>query len=118
MTASAITSYLSALAVVALVLFGLLYAVRFLNRSRLVSSSGKRLITVVESTFLAQNTTLHVVKVADRYYLVGGGMGHLSLVGEVPAEAVDPWLAQQRQGFLAQREGMAALLSRLRGEKK
>ena len=35
-----------------------------LNRSRIVAASGRRLVTVVESTALAQNMTVHVVKVA------------------------------------------------------
>ncbi len=118
MTGSSVYQYVYALAVVGVILLGMVYAVRFLNRSRIVASSGKRLITIVESTFLAQNTTLHVVKVADRYYLVGGGMGHLSLVGEVPADAVDPWLEQQRAALATQRAGIAALLARVRGSRR
>jgi flagellar biogenesis protein FliO len=118
MTAGVIGTYLYALAVVAVILLGMVYVVRLLNRQRIVTSSGKRLITVVESQFLAQNTTLHVVKVADRYYLVGGGMGHVSLVGEVPADSVGPWLEQQRTQLDLQRASVMGLIARVRGDRK
>lgn len=109
-----IGQYILALLVVALMLFGLYSVVRALGRGRLVTSTDRRLVTVVESTFLAQNTTLHVVKVGERYYLVGGGGGHVSNLAEVPADQVEPWLSQQRNLFNAQTQTIAGFLKQLR----
>jgi flagellar biogenesis protein FliO len=106
--------YILALLVVALMLFRLYSVVRALGRGRLVSSTDRRLITVVESTFLAQNTTLHVVKAGERYYLIGGGSGHVSNLAEVPAEQVEPWLREQRNLFAAQTQSISGFLKQLR----
>ena len=109
--------YILALVVVALMLFGLYTVVRALGRGRLVTSTDRRLVTVIESTFLAQNTTLHVVKVGERYYLLGGGSGHVSTLAEVPAEQVDPWLREQRSLFAQQTQSIAGFLKQLRSPK-
>ena len=106
--------YILALLVVGLMLFGLYTVVRALGRGRLVASSDKRLITVVESTFLAQNTTLHVVKAASHYYLVGGGSGHVSTLAELPAEQVEPWMREQRNLFDAQTKTITGFLKQLK----
>lgn len=106
--------YILALLVVGLMLFGLYTVVRALGRGRLVASSDKRLITVVESTFLAQNTTLHVVKAAGRYYLVGGGSGHVATLAELPAEQVEPWMLEQRNLFDAQTKTITGFLKQLK----
>jgi flagellar biogenesis protein FliO len=106
--------YILALLVVALMLFGLYTVVRALGRGRLVTSTDRRLVTVVESTFLAQNTTLHVVKVGERYYLIGGGSGRVNTLAEVPAEQIEPWLHEQRTLFTAQTETITGFLKRLR----
>jgi flagellar biogenesis protein FliO len=107
-------NYILALLVVALMLFGLYTVVRALGRGRLVTSTDRRLVTVVESTFLAQNTTLHVVKVGERYYLIGGGSGHVNTLAEVPAEQVDPWLSEQRTIFAQQTQSITGFLKQLR----
>ena len=109
-----IGQYILALLVVALMLFGLYTVVRALGRGRLVASSDRRLVTVVESTFLAQNTTLHVVKAGDRYYLIGGGSGHVSTLAEVPAEQAEPWMHQQRNLFETQTQTVTGFLKQLR----
>jgi flagellar biogenesis protein FliO len=106
--------YILALLVVALMLFGLYTVVRALGRGRLVTSTDKRLVTVVESTFLAQNTTLHVVKAGERYYLLGGGSGHVTTLAEMPAEQVEPWLREQRNLFDAQTQTITGFLKQLR----
>lgn len=106
--------YLFALLVVGLMLGGLWIVVRALGRGRLVTSAGKRLVTVVESTFLSQNTTLHVVKVASRFYLVGGGSGHVETLAEVPKEEVEPWLAEQRALFTQQTQSLGGVIDLLR----
>lgn len=107
-------NYILALLVVALMLFGLYTVVRALGRGRLVTSTDRRLVTVVESTFLAQNTTLHVVKAGGRYYLIGGGSGHVNTLAEVPAEEVEPWLREQRNLFAQQTQSLTGFLKQLR----
>ncbi len=106
--------YILALLVVALMLFGLYTVVRALGRGRLVTSTDRRLVTIVESTFLAQNTTLHVVKVGERYYLIGGGSGRVNTLAEVPSEQVEPWIRDQRTLFAQQTQTIAGFLKQLR----
>jgi flagellar biogenesis protein FliO len=88
--------------------------VRFLNRGRIVAATGKRLVTVVESTYLAQNTTVHVVKVADRYYLVGGGSAGVTHIADLPSDAVDPYIETQRKALGEQRDAVLRLMQRFR----
>ncbi len=90
-SASFIGHYLFALLVIALLLFGLRSMVRRFARWRLIAQADKRIVTVVESTFVAPSTTLHIVKIADKYYALGGGSGRLVLLCEIPASAVTPW---------------------------
>ncbi len=93
---------------------GLSYAVRALNRGRLVSASGKRLVSVVESTALSQHTTVHVVKVGDRYYLIGGGSAGVTHIADVPSDVVDPYIETQRKALGEQRDAVLRLLQRFR----
>jgi flagellar biogenesis protein FliO len=95
-------------------LLGLTYAVRTINRGRIVASTGRRLVSVVESTVLAQNVTLHVVKVADRYYLVGGGSAGVTQIADVPADAVEPYIETQRKALGEQRAAVLRLLQSFR----
>jgi flagellar biogenesis protein FliO len=105
---------IQALAIVGLLLLTFWWIARTLGRGRLIVSADKRLITVIESAFLSHNTTLHVVKIGDKYFAVGGGAGHLSLLGEIPAESVVPWIEAHRRALDAQTASISALLSRLR----
>ncbi len=107
-----------AFGVVALLLFGLWWVVRTLGRGRMIATADRRLTSVIESTFLSQNTTIHVVKVADRYYLVGGGSGHLSLLGEVPAETVTAWIETQRRSLVTDRDTLVAFLQRFKNPRE
>jgi flagellar biogenesis protein FliO len=111
---SIVFTYVWALALVALLLLGMTYGVRLLNRGRIVAASGKRLVTVVESTFLAQNVTLHVVKVGDRYYLVGGGSAGVTHIADVDADVVEPYIEAQRKALGDQREAVVRLMQRFR----
>lgn len=101
-----------AFALVALLLVALTYGVRTLSRGRLLAASGRRLVTVVESTFLAQNVTVHVVKVGERFYLVGGGAAGVTKIDEIPAELVTPWLEDQKRQLGEQREAVMRLMGR------
>ena len=87
---------------------------RQLNRGRIVSATSKKLVSVVESTFLSQNTTVHVVKVADRYFLVGGGSGGVTHIADIPADVVDPYIETQRKALGEQRDAMLRLMQRFR----
>jgi len=95
-------------------LVGLTYVVRMLNRSRIVAATGRRLVTVVESTALAQNMTVHVVKVGDRYYLIGGGSAGVTHIADVPSDAVDPYIETQRKALGEHRDAVLRLLQRFR----
>jgi len=103
-----------AFAVVALLLLAMTYAVRLLQRGRIVASTGKRLVSVVESTFVAQNVTLHVVKVGDRYYLVGGGSAGVTHIADVDAAVVEPYIETQRKALGEHRDAVLRLLQRFR----
>jgi flagellar biogenesis protein FliO len=95
-------------------LLAMYYVVRGLSRGRLVLSTQRKLLTVVESTQLAQHVTMHVVKIANRYYLVGGGQSGITLIDEVPADVVEPWIDAQRLALGNQREAVLNFFSRVR----
>lgn len=103
-----------ALALITVLLFGMAYVARSLQRGRLVLGAAKRLVTTVESTPLAQNVAVHVVKVSDRYYLVGGGSAGVALLAELPREEIEPYIAEQRRALENQRSAVLRLLSRFR----
>ena len=89
-------NYIVALVVVALMLGGLYAVVRGLARGRVLLSTSKRIVTVVESTALSQRSAVHVVKVGKKYYLIGASEGHVSTLGELDNDELDAWLAEQR----------------------
>jgi flagellar biogenesis protein FliO len=103
-----------ALALVVLLLFAMAYIARALQRGRVVMTSGRRLVSTIESTGLAQNVAVHVVKVGERYYLVGGGTAGVSLLAELPREEVEPYLNAQRQTFDNQRDALVRLFGRFK----
>jgi flagellar biogenesis protein FliO len=103
-----------AFALVALLLAALTYVVRMLSRGRLVVAANRKLVTVVESTFIAQNVTLHVVKVGERFYLLGGGSAGLTKIDEVPAELAQGWLDEQKRSLGTQRDAVVKLFNRFR----
>ena len=106
--------YAWVLAVVALVLVGLTYAVRTLNRGRIVTGTDRRLVTVVESAAVSQHSAVHVIKVGDRYYLIGGGSAGVTHIADLPAEVVDPYIETQRKALGEQRDAVLRLLQRFR----
>ena len=103
---------ITALALVALLLYGMFWALRLLSQGRLAALGRSRLAVVVESTFLSQNTAVHVVKVARRYYLVGASNGHVALITELPADEVEPVIESQRQAVTLQSERISAIFRR------
>jgi flagellar biogenesis protein FliO len=109
-------NYILALVVVALMLGGLYALVRGLARGRVLASANRRLVTVLESTALAQHTAVHVVKVGKNYYLLGAGNGHVTTLGELPADEVETWLSDQRTLIGVQRASLAEAFKFLRGK--
>ncbi|MDQ2865286.1 MAG: flagellar biosynthetic protein FliO [Candidatus Eremiobacteraeota bacterium] len=107
--------YVGALLVVALMLGGLYAVTRGLARGRVLSSADRRLVTVLESTVLTQHSAVHVVKAGARYMLLGASnSGGVSSLGELPAQEVEAWLADQRNIFSAQRASFAEAIRLLR----
>jgi flagellar biogenesis protein FliO len=92
-----------AFALIALLLVAMMYVGRAIQRGRIVGSVGRRLVSTIESTALAQNVTVHVVRVGDKYFLVGGGTAGVALLAELPAEDIEPYIESQRAALEAQR---------------
>lgn len=107
-------NYIMALVVVALMLGGLYALVRGLSRGRILLSANRRLVTVLESTQLAQHAAVHVVKAGTRYYLIGATSGGLNALAELPNDEVDAWLSEQRSTLETQRTNLAQALRFLR----
>jgi flagellar biogenesis protein FliO len=103
-----------AFALVGLILVAMMYVARAVQRGRIVASVGRRLVSTVESTALAQNVTVHVVRVADKYFLVGGGSGGVSLLSELPASEIEPYIESQRVALEAQRASLMRPFARFR----
>ena len=104
----------SALALVALLLYGLFWAVRLLSQGRMLALGQGRLLSVIESTVLSQHTSVHVVRIGRRYYLVGAGSGTVALISELPAEDVEPFIESQRASLQLQTARLGALFKRKR----
>jgi len=77
----------AALALIALVLGSLKYLLRRLSTAAWPRGR-RRMLDVVETLPLAGAVTLHVVRVAGRYFALAGGQGQVRVVCEVPAEAL------------------------------
>jgi flagellar biogenesis protein FliO len=73
-----------------------------------------RLLSVIESTVLSQHTSVHVVRIGRRYYLVGAGSGTVALISELPAEDVEPFIESQRASLQLQTARLGALFKRKR----
>jgi flagellar biogenesis protein FliO len=89
--------YAAALLVVGLVLFALYYGMRIMGRARLFRSD-RRLVCVMESTPLHNNGALHVVRVADLYYLIGANAGGISTLAQLPAPHIEESLKSTKTG--------------------
>jgi flagellar biogenesis protein FliO len=108
--------YVFALLVVALMLGGLYAVVRGLSRGRLIASSERRLVTVLESTPLSQHAAVHVIKVGTRYYLIGAASGAMETLSELEPAEVETWLQTQRELFGATRKSLIDLVKPFRGK--
>jgi flagellar biogenesis protein FliO len=116
MTSGFWLSYVFALLVVALLLGGLYLVVRGFARGRILTSANRRLVTVLESTPLSQHSALHVIKVGARYYLIGGGQGHVTSIVELPPDEVESWLESQRALLRTTQKSLTDMVKSLRGK--
>jgi flagellar biogenesis protein FliO len=83
---------LAACAVIALVLAGLQFAVRAAVHARARSGvRGGRLVSVLETTLLPNASSLHVIRVGERYLVVGRSSAHIATLCDVPLESIDAW---------------------------
>ncbi len=83
---------LAACAVIALVLAGLQVAVRAMVRARASAGlRGGRLVSVLETTLLPGASSLHVIRVADRYLVIGRSGSQIATVCDVPAASIETW---------------------------
>lgn len=80
--------------VIALVLGVVQMLAARLGRSRMATGVGVggRLVTLVETTYLPGAASLHVVRVAERYYVLGRSGTAISTVCELPSGDVERWL--------------------------
>jgi flagellar biogenesis protein FliO len=103
---------LGALAVIAIVLFSLQIMVRT-NLRQQISGGDRRLISVLETTLLPNAASLHVVKIAERYVVIGRSGGHIAMLSDIPQAGIDAWFAAQPpNGSAATR--FAQLITRIR----
>ncbi len=78
---------LAACVVIGLVLAGIQLVARRALRVRLEGGGGK-LVTLLETTYLPGAASIHVLRVLDRYYVVGRGGSEISSLCEIPADRV------------------------------
>jgi flagellar biogenesis protein FliO len=101
--------------VVALILGGLYAVARGLSRGRVLLSAQRRLVTVLESTMLSQHSSVHVVKVGGRYFLIGAANGHVASLGELPSDEIESWMTEQRAFHADRTRSLSDAFKFLRG---
>jgi flagellar biogenesis protein FliO len=79
-----------ALGVVLLALAVLQYAIRFLARGLGCIRARGRLLEVVESVPLGQQSLLHLVRISDRHFVIGTSPSHVAVICEFPRERITP----------------------------
>jgi flagellar biogenesis protein FliO len=89
---------LGACVVVGLVLFALQAVARRAARRSASPSSGGRVVAVLETTPLPGAASLHVVRVAERYLLVGRSASTVATLCEIPAEHVTAIVSPATRG--------------------
>ena len=85
---------LAACVVIGLVLAGVQLVARRAVRVRIEGGGGK-LVTLLETTYLPGAASVHVLRVVDRYYVVGRGASEISTLCEIPADRAEAHLATQ-----------------------
>lgn len=75
--------YAGALAMTAALLAAVFFMARVSERIRRGSKGHGRAIRIVESTMLSPGTMLHVVRMGESCYLLGGGSGRLTVIDKI-----------------------------------
>jgi hypothetical protein len=89
MDGSTLPRLFCALGVIALLLWALSAVLRYEPFARLAGSGRRRLIDPVETTALANGAFLHVVKILDRYYVLGSSSGAVSVLCPIAKDDVE-----------------------------
>lgn len=105
---------IAACVVVALVLVVLQVGARATLRARASATPGGRLIAVLETTLLPNAASLHVVRVAEKYYVIGRSGAHITTLGEVEPQSVVAAAAAAASGPERLAAPFAAWLARVR----
>jgi flagellar biogenesis protein FliO len=105
---------LYALSVICVLLFILWWCARVLGQKRIVTGIDHRLVTVIETTYLSQQSMMHVVRIGARYFAIGGGSTGLTLITELETAPLDAWVENKRSQVEEQRASVGALLNRFR----
>ncbi len=77
-----------------------------------VADGGDRLVTLMETTFLPGAASVHVLRVADRYIVVGRASGDVSTLCEISADRVAAHLAAPARAHVSTLAGVFAALAR------
>jgi len=104
---------LGAFAVIAIVLFALQLVARARLAQRLTAGRGRPMVSVLETTFLPNAASLHLVKIAGTYVVIGRSGGAIATLCELTPERVEAWLANQSHAPNL-RPAIAGLVARLR----
>lgn len=87
---------LGSLGVIALLLCALAALLRYEPLTRRLSSGRRRLIDPIETTALSSTSSLHVVKILDRYFVLGSSSGGVHVVCPIEREGVEAHLKALR----------------------
>jgi Flagellar biosynthesis protein, FliO len=93
---STLVRLLAALGVIALLLFALAAVLQYVPLTRAAGSARRRLVDPIETTALSSVSALHVVKILDRYYVLGSSSGSVCIVCPLEKEGVEGHLRAQR----------------------
>jgi flagellar biogenesis protein FliO len=85
---------LLSLAIIGAILFGLQYLGKVGLRRRLTEPlGGGRLVTILETTYLPNAASLHVVRIGDAYAVVGRSAGFIAKIADVSPDTIGNWRA-------------------------
>ncbi len=97
--AAEVVRFLAAFAVIGLALFAFAMLSRSGGRmSAFLRRNRGRIVEVIETTPLPHAGSLHVVKVADAYFLIGRTDHAIALLSEVPREAIERLVIEPPSG--------------------
>jgi flagellar protein FliO/FliZ len=109
--------YILNLVVALAIVIGLILLITWLLKitmGRRFSFGGSGLLQVVASVPLGERRFISVLRVGERYYLIGISAGEISLLSTLDADEIKPYLESRSQ---VMEGGFAGLLQRLRGGK-